>query len=311
MHSTRRAWLISSFIVFSITAIAAGSLCTLQNWSTRSGAPFSTAKLFPCERWPWIVSIHLFSELKGISKIFSLAGELLVVLTAFEPPCTSVQARMMATSVGEPVHLSSPSSVLQSAPLFKRPHNAMVFKVSAADCGNLSRPSSRFTTSNPSVAMPAGPAARGTHRSWTHISPLVRVPVLSEQKTETQPRVSTASIFLTNTFLLTIWSEAIMSEIVTVGSKPSGTCANNAAQLFRRISAGLRCTEELRLQMRLKIPTTIATPAMMCTKCSIWTSSVDFTREDLMPCAILPRKVLSPVAWTKHVALPLSTVVPK
>mmetsp|Transcript_18774 Transcript_18774/g.50981 ORF Transcript_18774/g.50981 Transcript_18774/m.50981 type:complete len:219 (-) Transcript_18774:965-1621(-) len=218
---------------------------------------------------------------------------------------------MMATSVGEPVQNSLPSSSLHSAPLFSMPQRATSANRSAADWGNLSKPACRFTTSKPSVAMPAGPAARGTTRSWTHISPFVSVPVLSEQNTETQPKVSTASIFRTSTFFLTIWSEAIMREIVTVGSRPSGTWANNAAQLFLRISAAERFTGEARLQTRLKMPITMATPAMMCTKCSIWISSVDFTLEDLMPWAIFPRKVLSPVAWTRHVALPLSTVVPK
>mmetsp|Transcript_38530 Transcript_38530/g.111300 ORF Transcript_38530/g.111300 Transcript_38530/m.111300 type:complete len:434 (-) Transcript_38530:307-1608(-) len=310
MQSTRRAWLMSCFMVCSMTCMAAGSDCTLQNLSTRSGAPLSTAKT-PCERWPWTVSIHLFSELKGISKIFSLAGLLFVARTDFWPPCTSVQARMMATSVGEPVHLSSPSSTLQSAPLFKMPQRAMPERRSAAEGGKRSLPSSRTTTSSPSVAMPAGPCARGTQRSWTHISPLVRVPVLSEQKTETQPRVSTASIFLTSTFLFTIWSEAIMSEIVTVGSSPSGTCAKSAAALFCRIAAGGLRTGERMLAARLSRPTPMATIAMMWTKCSIWTSSVETTREDLMPCAILPRKVPSPMACTMQVAFPFSTVVPK
>mmetsp|Transcript_26145 Transcript_26145/g.82972 ORF Transcript_26145/g.82972 Transcript_26145/m.82972 type:complete len:351 (+) Transcript_26145:1697-2749(+) len=310
MQSTRRAWCMSSCIVRSTTAMAAGSLLTLQNLSTRSGAPLRTAKAPPCDRCPWMVSIHLFSELKGISKIFSLAGLLLDALTSALPPCTSVQARMMATSVGEPVHLSSPPSTLQSAPLFRMPHRAMADRLSAASVGNLS-PAPRTTTFRPSVAMPAGPGARGMQRSWTHISPFVSVPVLSEQKTETQPSVSTASIFLTSTFLLTISRDAIMREIVTVGSRPSGTWAKSAAQLFCRISPGVRGTGETRLQTRLRRPMKIATPAMMCTKCSIWISRVDFTREDLMLCAILPRKVLSPVAWTRHVALPFSTVVPK
>mmetsp|Transcript_89231 Transcript_89231/g.199551 ORF Transcript_89231/g.199551 Transcript_89231/m.199551 type:complete len:455 (+) Transcript_89231:1203-2567(+) len=311
MQSTRRAWRMRLCIVFSMTSTAAGSFCTVQNFSTRSGAPLSTAKA-PEERWPCTVSIHLFSELKGISKIFSLLACARVAFIAWGPPCTSVHARMMATSVGEPVQISSPfSSRLHSAPLFSMPQSAISANLSEADWGNVSKPASRFTTSKPSVAMPAGPTARGMHKSWTHISPLVSVPVLSEQKTETQPKVSTASIFLTNTFRLTIWSEAIMSEMVTVGNKPSGTWAKSAAQLFRRISGGERFTGEKRLHNKLRRPMTMATPAMMCTKCSIWISSVDFTLEDLMPCAILPRKVLSPVAWTRQVALPLSTVVPK
>mmetsp|Transcript_102657 Transcript_102657/g.244704 ORF Transcript_102657/g.244704 Transcript_102657/m.244704 type:complete len:202 (-) Transcript_102657:689-1294(-) len=113
------------------------------------------------------------------------------------------------------------------------------------------------------------------------------------------------------TLRLAIWSEAIISEMVTVGSSPSGTCAKSAAALFCRISAGPRFTGDSRFASKLSRPTQIATTAMMWTKCSIWISNVDFTREDLMPCAILPRKVASPVACTMQVALPLSTVVPK
>mmetsp|Transcript_69450 Transcript_69450/g.162664 ORF Transcript_69450/g.162664 Transcript_69450/m.162664 type:complete len:225 (-) Transcript_69450:586-1260(-) len=102
-----------------------------------------------------------------------------------------------------------------------------------------------------------------------------------------------------------------MREIVTVGKRPSGTCANSAAALFCRISAGPRFTGESRLASKLNKPTQMATTAMMWTKCSIWISRVDFTLDDLIPCAILPRKVASPVACTRQVALPLSTVVPK
>mmetsp|Transcript_27011 Transcript_27011/g.80483 ORF Transcript_27011/g.80483 Transcript_27011/m.80483 type:complete len:223 (+) Transcript_27011:1645-2313(+) len=62
---------------------------------------------------------------------------------------------------------------------------------------------------------------------------------------------------------------------------------------------------------KLRRPITIATPAMMWMKCSIWTSSVETTREELMPWAIFPRRVLSAVACTRQVALPFRMVVPK
>mmetsp|Transcript_72648 Transcript_72648/g.201451 ORF Transcript_72648/g.201451 Transcript_72648/m.201451 type:complete len:250 (+) Transcript_72648:2031-2780(+) len=151
----------------------------------------------------------------------------------------------------------------------------------------------------------------GITKSWTVISPLVSVPVLSEQKTETQPRVSTASIFRTLTWRSAICFAAIISEIVTVGNNPSGTCANSAAELFCKISGQLRGVGASLFAMTLRMPTTMATTAMMCTKCSIWISSVDFTRDDLMPWAILPRKVESPIECTTHVALPFVTFVPK
>mmetsp|Transcript_10941 Transcript_10941/g.32059 ORF Transcript_10941/g.32059 Transcript_10941/m.32059 type:complete len:228 (+) Transcript_10941:1131-1814(+) len=72
MASTRRAWPMRSCIVCSMTFMAAASAPQAQNLSTRSGAPFTIPKAWP-PFWPWIVSIHLFSELNGISNSFSLA----------------------------------------------------------------------------------------------------------------------------------------------------------------------------------------------------------------------------------------------
>mmetsp|Transcript_4730 Transcript_4730/g.11039 ORF Transcript_4730/g.11039 Transcript_4730/m.11039 type:complete len:305 (+) Transcript_4730:761-1675(+) len=216
----------------------------------------------------------------------------------------------MATSVGDPTYFSSPSSsYLTLAPLLRIPHEPS--KESCSVALGKRPPGSLTTTSSPSAAMPPGPGLRGTAKSCTVISPLVRVPVLSEQNTDTQPNVSTASIFLTRTSLLTICPEAIMSEMVTVGKRPSGTCAKSAVALFCRIIAGVRRTGEKMLARRLRPPTMQATQAMIVTKCSIWISRVDLTRDDLIPCAIFPRKVLSPMACTTHVALPFSTVVPK
>mmetsp|Transcript_27010 Transcript_27010/g.80476 ORF Transcript_27010/g.80476 Transcript_27010/m.80476 type:complete len:256 (+) Transcript_27010:1186-1953(+) len=215
----------------------------------------------------------------------------------------------MATSVGEPVHFSLPSSHFSSAPLLRTPQSAICWHFSVYSLGNCPDAVSRTETCRPSC--PILSALTGMARSWTSISPLVRVPVLSEQKTETQPKVSTASIFRTRTFFRDIWSEAIISEIVTVGRRPSGTCAKSAAALFWRISGGERFTGESRFAARLSRPTMIATTAMMWMKCSIWISRVDTTRDDLMPWAILPRKVASPVACTTHVRLPFRIVVPK
>mmetsp|Transcript_62121 Transcript_62121/g.133571 ORF Transcript_62121/g.133571 Transcript_62121/m.133571 type:complete len:275 (-) Transcript_62121:1158-1982(-) len=272
-----------SCIVASIFAMPAASLWTEQNFNTRSGAPFTIEKT-PClPGWPWTVSIHLFSELNGISKSLLFVGLSLLFFTCSAPPCTSVHALRIAISVGEPVHLCWPSSILISAPLFRIPVSATRATFSFISFGKEPVALSRRTRVRPSAAMPPGPARAGTARSWTSISPLVSVPVLSEQNTETHPRVSTASIFLTSTFLLAIWSEAIMREMVTVGSKPSGTCAKSAAALFCKMSAGERLTGDMRLAMRLSSPTTMATTAMMCTKCSIWISRVDFTLEDLIP----------------------------
>lgn len=53
----------------------------------------------------------------------------------------------------------------------------------------------------------------------------VRVPVLSEQMQEVEPRVSTDSRFLTNTILPAILWAVSASDTVTVARRPSGTLA--------------------------------------------------------------------------------------
>jgi len=53
----------------------------------------------------------------------------------------------------------------------------------------------------------------------------VRVPVLSEQMQEVEPRVSTASRFLTKTCFSDSFLAVIAKEIVIQPSNPSGTLA--------------------------------------------------------------------------------------
>mmetsp|Transcript_19927 Transcript_19927/g.59641 ORF Transcript_19927/g.59641 Transcript_19927/m.59641 type:complete len:239 (-) Transcript_19927:929-1645(-) len=93
MQRTRRAWPIRSAIWDSICAMAAPSFETVQNLSTRSGAPLRMANMLPRLAMPCTVSIHLFSELNGISKILSFSRFARVLFTAPAPPWTSMLAR--------------------------------------------------------------------------------------------------------------------------------------------------------------------------------------------------------------------------
>mmetsp|Transcript_1513 Transcript_1513/g.4161 ORF Transcript_1513/g.4161 Transcript_1513/m.4161 type:complete len:209 (+) Transcript_1513:1928-2554(+) len=128
------------------------------------------------------------------------------------------------------------------------------------------------------------------------ISPEVRVPVLSEQTTETQPNVSTASSLRMSTLWSDIFSDAIMREMVTVGMRPSGTWAKSAPAAFAIMyPMSSRCAGEQKLATSERVPTATATMAMRCTKCSICISNVDLERAALMLLAIFPRKVLSPM----------------
>mmetsp|Transcript_117473 Transcript_117473/g.365878 ORF Transcript_117473/g.365878 Transcript_117473/m.365878 type:complete len:207 (-) Transcript_117473:501-1121(-) len=146
-----------------------------------------------------------------------------------------------------------------------------------------------------SVSVTAWPLRSNVTISRSVISPEVRVPVLSEQTTETQPRVSTASSLRMSTLCEDIFSDAIMSEMVTVGMRPSGTWAKRAPAALAMMYPMPCCVGENMFATREARPTTTATTAMRCTKCSICISRVDLERAALMLLAILPRKVLSPM----------------
>mmetsp|Transcript_137192 Transcript_137192/g.273778 ORF Transcript_137192/g.273778 Transcript_137192/m.273778 type:complete len:230 (-) Transcript_137192:1571-2260(-) len=224
------------------------------------------------------VSIHLFSELNGISNALLYSARSCNALQG--PPRASAHDCKIASSVGDPmvchcsVHItecldcgSLTESLLwncdpreglrghdKTAPLFRTPHmhNAMVLRSSARSCHKSLPPSwsgstvFRFSVT-PWSFSPVGNSSwkgfgmvscvglpemmllacekllAGTARVTSDIFPVVSVPVLSEQITLTQPKVSTASNFRTNTLQADSCREAIINESVTVGNRPSGT----------------------------------------------------------------------------------------
>mmetsp|Transcript_72758 Transcript_72758/g.217212 ORF Transcript_72758/g.217212 Transcript_72758/m.217212 type:complete len:208 (+) Transcript_72758:1673-2296(+) len=198
-------------------------------------------------------------------------------------PQVVTPAFISAISVGEPMYLPGPwitVALLRTACL-------IIFE------GKLLA-SSRLHWEK-SVVVSASPPGLSVTISRSDISPEVSVPVLSEQTTETQPRVSTASSLRMSTLCEDIFSDAIIKEIVTVGMRPSGTWAKRAPAAFAMIYPMLCSVGEKRFETSEAIPTTTATTAIRWTKCSICISRVDLERADLMLLAILPRKVLSPV----------------
>merc|ERR1719204_3025231 len=76
------------------------------------------------------------------------------------------------------------------------------------------------------------------HICTARILPSVRVPVLSEQMTEAEPRVSTAAMRRTRTFWLTIVEQPEESEIVTHSGMPSGIAATVRVMATRSMYSG-------------------------------------------------------------------------
>mmetsp|Transcript_5999 Transcript_5999/g.14311 ORF Transcript_5999/g.14311 Transcript_5999/m.14311 type:complete len:420 (-) Transcript_5999:1042-2301(-) len=275
--------------------ISAWSAACLHKARTRSGAPFKINRNTPGET-ECTVNIHLLSELKGISNTRGFCSW----YSWRSSPMTRQQASRMATSVGLPV--SWPSGFTLQV-LFSNPHWARCKTVALATgvCHSSAVQRHMWISLSHKVTM-----------SVAVMHPAVRVPVLSEHRTFTQPKVSMASILRTRTFCFTIRREAIIRLIVTVGSRPSGTWAKKAVAALPKILSIPRCTGDITLATRDKRPTANATKAMMCTKCSICTSKDDRVRVAVVIlAAICPKNVWSPVRKTMPCMRPLTTVVPK
>mmetsp|Transcript_40785 Transcript_40785/g.105517 ORF Transcript_40785/g.105517 Transcript_40785/m.105517 type:complete len:531 (-) Transcript_40785:349-1941(-) len=251
-HSTRLPWLMRRPRLSSAAARSMGGRSHMS--MTRSGAPLSTARKPPVEsslavREPsplmeCTVSIHFATLLKGISKTCGCAPRAALALAS---PSTFSQPETMATSVGDPMSCPSASTL---AVLFSSPRLARWARPSEGDVR---------LEAGTSTRLPASPACGDAAKSVSVILPDVSVPVLSLQRMPTQPRVSTASIFRTSTCRRAIFCDAIMRHTVTVGNRPSGTCAKNAVAAFSRTSATLRLRGEAMLARSERQPTATAT----------------------------------------------------
>mmetsp|Transcript_8374 Transcript_8374/g.21360 ORF Transcript_8374/g.21360 Transcript_8374/m.21360 type:complete len:235 (+) Transcript_8374:1540-2244(+) len=230
MPKTRLAWPMSVLAFAAMVSCISGVMgltlpwppcptyANLQNFATRSGAPFKE-KSCPPSSYGSAMNMYLLAESNGISKSVTLS---MTSLTRFTPHAAT-PAFIRATSVGEPMNFSPvPITV---ALLRTEPRSILD--------GNVVLSAGSVLLKSVTVAIAV--ADEKCTMSRRFMSPLVRVPVLSEHTTETQPSVSTASNLRTSTFRADIFWDAIIREIVTVGMRPSGTWANKAPAALARM----------------------------------------------------------------------------
>ena len=151
--------------------------------------------------------------------------------------------------------------------------------------------------------------------SWIVISERVRVPVLSEQMTEAEPRVSTLVSLLTTALWVAMRCTPRARTTDRIAGRPSGTAATASETPSRRagtIVSGVRSRAR-----SSRVPTT--TTAMMTTTIPsiveiTWISfcrGVSSSSTESSICAIEPISVSAPVATTTARPVPWATEVPR
>mmetsp|Transcript_14921 Transcript_14921/g.34290 ORF Transcript_14921/g.34290 Transcript_14921/m.34290 type:complete len:251 (-) Transcript_14921:49-801(-) len=166
------------------------------------------------------------------------------------------------------------------------------------------------------------------------ILPSVSVPVLSEQITEAEPKVSTAANFRTSTFFLTMSEHPMEREMVTQSGMPSGIAATANVTEMRIMynHAGLpgfagSVRSSATPMMKMTIQTTMAStpmrPPSFSKFCCRGVAFPDMSGKQphlffpllspspAMSCAMRPMRVDMPVSQTTPLPLPFVTLQPE
>ena len=117
----------------------------------------------------------------------------------------------------------------------------------------------------------------------------VSVPVLSEQITETQPRLSTELIFFIIAFSFAIWLVPIASTIVTMLASASGIAATASATANIRASMMAFPCHTFKANTRIHIP-------MMAMLSFLLKSSSVFCNGVLRSCAVFIKVAIFPIS---------------
>ena len=176
---------------------------SLHRRESTSGAPLTHTR-YPPPGLAWTVVISLRSESKGSSPRRGHAPS-----SSFLSRPSLAAAVTRAASVGSPVLTGSLPFQIRAASEHRA---AMVRAVSRPD-------------------------GRGVHTSTTVILFWVSVPVLSEQITPAQPRVSTAGSFLTMARRFAMRPTPRASTMVTMAGRPSGMAATARDTAVRNMSS--------------------------------------------------------------------------